>query len=607
MMRLPPQIPILPLLMLLSGSLTAQCYRLVWSDEFDGGSLDTSRWEYQTGDGCPSLCGWGNAEAQWYREENVEVSGGTLKIHVREESVGGRDYTSARLRSFGKWAGTTGRIEARMKMPSGQGLWPAFWMLPEESHYGIWPMSGEIDIMEMIGSLPSTVFGTIHYGAAFPANQYIGNTTELSSGTLADDFHVYAVEWEQDVIRWYFNDELYSTLTPEDLLPYPWRFDRDFHLILNVAVGGFFPGYPDATTVFPQVMEVDYVRVYQDVPLTLISGPGRIVPGSQDAAYYVQPVDDASYLWQVPDGADVVAGQGSPQALVDWGESSGPLRVVIESPACSTTLERWIEVAPQDCADTLLSFDAPGRISWISSDGVYDDDAANPAPDAVNNSARVARYERNSAVSFNVLRFTADGFSDASVFKSGDLLLEMDVYTNAPPGAVISLQLENMQRAALPFPTGRNSIYQAITSATNDWHRLRFSLTQSPDLSLADNRINQFLVLFQPGTFSNALFWFDNLRIVDAGCAQTGLSGVQASPELRVWPNPASDLLYVSGEGPLYSAQVYDAAGRLILELSAEQASSGWDIRALEPGTYWLRVRTRQGWTAHSFVKNSAP
>jgi hypothetical protein len=176
-----------------------------------------------------------------------------------------RNYTSARLRTLSKGDWTYGRFEARMKLPYGQGLWPAFWMLPTDGVYGEWAASGEIDIMEIIGSQPNVLHGTIHYHGEWPNNWYSGASYTLSSGDFSDDFHVFAIEWEEGEIRWYVDGIHYSTKNSWDTTsgaPFPAPFDEDFHILLNVAVGGNWPGSPDGTTVFPQRMEVDYVRVY---------------------------------------------------------------------------------------------------------------------------------------------------------------------------------------------------------------------------------------------------------------------------------------------------------------------------------------------------------
>ncbi|MEM8598771.1 MAG: glycoside hydrolase family 16 protein [Bacteroidota bacterium] len=244
-------------------------WSLVWSDEFDGTEVDESKWEFQLGDGCPDLCGWGNAELQNYTRETSVVSDGTLKITARQNIVGGdTTYTSSRLRTLGNGDWTYGRFEVSAKLPIGQGMWPAIWLLFSEDTYGGWAASGEIDIMEAVGNKPDEIFGTIHYGGPFPQNVFKGRDLKLAAGTFSDDFFVFAIEWEEGEIRWYVNNVLYQTLTSED-----WfttgsdnpaaPFDHAFHMILNVAVGGNLPGAPDATTQFPQTMEVDYVRVYE--------------------------------------------------------------------------------------------------------------------------------------------------------------------------------------------------------------------------------------------------------------------------------------------------------------------------------------------------------
>lgn len=241
-------------------------WELVWSDEFEGSELDLSKWSYQYGTGASDgLSGWGNAELQYYtdRPDNIFVQDGKLHIIALEESFAGMDYTSARIRSINKGDWRYGRFEASIKLPEGQGIWPAFWMMPTDAVYGGWPGSGEIDIMELVGHQPNVVHGTIHYG---PPHTFSGGSHTLSSGNFSDDFNTFAIEWENGEIRWYLNDIHYHTETNwfSDSQDFPAPFEQRFHFLLNVAVGGHWPGDPDATTEFPQQMVVDYVRVYQD-------------------------------------------------------------------------------------------------------------------------------------------------------------------------------------------------------------------------------------------------------------------------------------------------------------------------------------------------------
>jgi beta-glucanase (GH16 family) len=242
-------------------------YQLVWADEFNGSSLDTSKWGHQVGTGCPNLCGWGNNELQYYRPENVTVSGGRLRIAAKQESFGGMPYTSGRIWTAGLADWAYGRFEVRAKLPKGQGLWPAIWMLPTDYVYGGWAASGEIDIMELVGHEPNRVHGTLHYGEPYPNNTSSGASYALPSGDFSDAFHTFAIEWEPTEIRWFVDGVQYATQSSwwSSGGPYPAPFDQPFHLLLNVAVGGNWPGSPNGSTSFPQVMEVDWVRVYQDL------------------------------------------------------------------------------------------------------------------------------------------------------------------------------------------------------------------------------------------------------------------------------------------------------------------------------------------------------
>lgn len=244
----------------LTSTDAAQQGELVWSDEFDGAegdAPDPDNWNHETGDH-----GWGNEELQNYttsRDNSALDGDGNLVITAIEEDDGG--YTSARMTTQDNIEHAYGRIEARIQLPSGQGVWPAFWMLGSDFPDTEWPDSGEIDIMELIGSEPETVHGTVH-GPGYSAGDGVGASYDHpDGGSFADDFHVYAIDWEPGSITWSVDGIEYNTITPDDVSG-DWVFDQEFFMILNVAVGGEWPGYPDETTEFPQEMVVDYVRVY---------------------------------------------------------------------------------------------------------------------------------------------------------------------------------------------------------------------------------------------------------------------------------------------------------------------------------------------------------
>ncbi|MCU0977046.1 MAG: glycoside hydrolase family 16 protein, partial [Steroidobacteraceae bacterium] len=242
---------------------------LVWSDEFNAAKLDPAVWFFETGDGSqygPDLIGWGNGELQWYLPDNAQLSDGKLKITARRETANGYNYTSARINTRDRFAFRYGRIEASIKLPPGQGIWPAFWLLAQDSPYGRWAASGEIDIVEAVNldaSGGNQIFGTIHYGGEFPANQS-SETRYRPSTDVTEEFNTYAVEWDPTEIRWYVNDTLYAVKNSwsSTAAPFPAPFDQNFYIIFNVAVGGRFPGPPSGATPLPVTMEVDWVRVY---------------------------------------------------------------------------------------------------------------------------------------------------------------------------------------------------------------------------------------------------------------------------------------------------------------------------------------------------------
>lgn len=244
---------------------------LVWAEEFNAIQLDPEVWFFESGDGSQyGIPGWGNNELEYYLPDNASLSDGLLKIEARAQAMNGFNFTSARIHTRDRFAFRYGRIEARMRLPGGQGLWPAFWLLPQEDQYGGWAASGEIDIMEAVnlgGSGGNTVHGTIHYGGSWPNNQFSSESYVVPADATAE-FHAYALEWDATEIRWYVDGVLFAMRNTWNSSggSFPAPFDQHFYILLNVAVGGNWPGSPDASTVFPATMEVDYVRVYSGEP-----------------------------------------------------------------------------------------------------------------------------------------------------------------------------------------------------------------------------------------------------------------------------------------------------------------------------------------------------
>jgi beta-glucanase (GH16 family) len=226
-------------------------YALLWSDEFDGTTVDTSKWVFETGGG-----GWGNNELEYYQPDNATVANGNLAITLKKETVGGEPYTSSRMTTQNKFTATYGRIEARIKVPMGSGFWPAFWMLGANIQTVSWPACGELDIMEHIND-SNTIYGTMHWNVNGHASY--GSTIQ----TTPADYHLYAIEWDKNEIRWYVDSTLYQKGNIKANINSTGAFHLPFFMILNFAAGGNFPNQPVSETLLPASMYVDYVRVYK--------------------------------------------------------------------------------------------------------------------------------------------------------------------------------------------------------------------------------------------------------------------------------------------------------------------------------------------------------
>jgi beta-glucanase (GH16 family) len=368
-------------------------WTLVWSDEFaqpDGSSPDATKWTYNLGAG-----GWGNNELEYYtaRTNNVRIENGQLVIEAREENYLGSGYSSARLKTQGRVSWTYGRIEARMKIPRGQGIWPAFWTLGTNISSVGWPGCGEIDIMENIGREPTQVHGTVH-GPGYSGGNGIGAANSLPGGAaFADDFHVYALEWTTNQLKWFVDGQQYFSATPASLPSgTTWVFDQPQFLLLNLAVGGQWPGNPDGTTVFPQRLTVDYVRVYAPTQLptcseNILPNPGFELGGLANWTKYGAgfntvlaniknlPVHDGSNVFKIYGqftGGDNYSGiiQELPVAAGQSFTASG-WALTPEGDVIAGDNTAWVEVSFRDAAASPLAVYRSALITSSTTAGVW--------------------------------------------------------------------------------------------------------------------------------------------------------------------------------------------------------------------------------------------
>ena len=239
-------------------SACSQHKTLIWSEEFDQEELNGEYWNYELGDGCPDLCGWGNNEPQVYTSKNHEIKDGQLVITIKKEDS---TYTSTRITTEKKFEFQYGRVEARAKLPTGKGIWPAIWMLGSNHREVGWPMCGEIDILEYLGREPSMVFNSLH------TQDSHGNTINTKKShieNIEEGFHTYVVDWSQKKIDFLVDEKLLYSFNPEERTEEVWPFDQPFYLILNSAIGGNFGGQEIDDSALPQEFVIDYIRVYKN-------------------------------------------------------------------------------------------------------------------------------------------------------------------------------------------------------------------------------------------------------------------------------------------------------------------------------------------------------
>jgi beta-glucanase (GH16 family) len=582
------------ILLSLSFSGWAQCPALIWADEFTGSTLNTADWNYETG------AAQYNNELEYYtsRSNNIGVSNGKLIITALQESYGGNSYTSAKINSSGKHSFKYGRIEASIKLPKTQGLWPAFWMMPQTSPNGGWPSSGEIDIMEELGSNPYKDFGTIHYGTDAGTGHKSSGGTITSASDLSAGFHTYAIEWKPDTISWYLDNVNFYTITRSSIAPSYWPFNDDnFFLILNVAVGGWFGGNPNGSTVFPQTMEVDYVRVYSN-PYTLqITGRSKVLSGST-YTYQIKNGTADSYTWTAPAGTIINSGQGTNTASLTWADTGGAISMdAVHAPCGTFNFTRDIIVYKDSCDFMLDDFQSNRRVGYTSSSGTaYNPASANPnTANTVNTSPVVAYYQRNGSVQYDTYIYEAELISNTAIFESGDKVFYMDVYTNAAIGTAINLQLEDKDKTWGAYPLGRRSIFVAYTTKTNQWERLKFTLATVPSGSTTlATEVDQITFLFKPNSYTNNYYYFDNLMMSDKnGCpAILGLQNFQNDQNILISPNPASYEITIhnnSGASDM-AVSIIDVFGREVMHGTSSESSQSINISDLPSGIYFVNL-----------------
>jgi beta-glucanase (GH16 family) len=367
--------PAFLLLYALSGQGQVRYDELVWADEFSvPGAPDARYWSYDLGTG---QSGWGNNEVQSYTQnaQNIRQSEGVLIIDALKS---GNAWTSARIKTQGKVSFTYGRVEFRAKLPVGSGTWPAVWLLGESITSKGWPACGEIDVMEFVGKTPGIIHGSLHSPSSFGNTQ---NTRTQAVPNASTAFHVYAIEWSPEHIRFFVDDNLYYTYAPAVKTDANWPFKEDFFIIINLAMGGNFGSDPVFETngqrngIDPALnkatLEVDYVRVYQPFETLAISGPAYVTPGATGLSFSANQVVEASYSWEFPDGVEIMPGEQDSHVSVNWGQQPGTVRLTMDYLGQTYTSEWQVRTIAKPEGSPFLweGFEQPEVLQQLTTQG----------------------------------------------------------------------------------------------------------------------------------------------------------------------------------------------------------------------------------------------
>ncbi|HXA01781.1 MAG TPA: T9SS type A sorting domain-containing protein, partial [Cytophagaceae bacterium] len=435
----------------------------------------------------------------------------------------------------------------------------------------------------------------------------ITTASDLSAG-----FHTYAVEWKPDTITWFLDNNNFYTITKTGIAPSYWPFNDDnFFFILNVAVGGWFGGNPDGTTVFPQTMEVDYVRVYSNPYTLVIDGRDKVFSGSSQK-YLIKNGSATSYSWTLPSGASITGVQDTNVVSVLWGTTSGTVSVdAVASCGTTYTFTKDVTVFKDSCQFIFDDFQTHRTMGYTGSTGTYNSAWTNPnTTNTVNTSPTVGYYQRNGGVQYDTYSYEAELLSDVTKYENGQRVFYMDVYTSAPIGTTLNLNLEDNTKTGGTYPLGRRSIFAVQTTKRFQWERLKFSMVilnngvwPNQNSTTSASQVNQVTFLFNPnnpsgGPYTSDYYYLDNFMSVDpAACPViTGLNNSYNDQSIIVSPNPASGEIAIQNNSTNPSdiiLSITDILGKEVIHgkiTGASQSSSTVNISSLAPGIYFVNL-----------------
>lgn len=554
------------------------CESLVWVDEFEtDGAPNAEKWGYDTGGG-----GWGNNELQTYTNTrtNSWIENGKLYIKAKKTD---NSWTSARLVTKGKGDWLYGRIEVKAKLPSGKGTWPAIWMLPTDWAYGGWPASGEIDIMEHVGYDPGVVHGTVHTEAY---NHSIG--TQVGQSIQVPDamsnFHVYAIEWAPESIKWYLDDQLYFTFNNQNKTFAEWPFDKRFHLLLNIAIGGNWGGAqgvdPNLTEA---VMEVDYVRVYSNkLPQPVIQG-SNLNSLNDQVTYSVNEVSGAQYTWHLPDGVNLLSGEETSSITVQWNDAPGDIQVEVSTP-CDAVISNvfHVDYLIQPGADRwdVLPANEEQQLLWQANPGDGNSLNLSETNDALVVDFEVASPSRNPNFFYDF-----DGLID--VTSINELAFDLKVDPENPPSNLRFDLVDVNGNVELVNLFQMNSF-----DPDDSFHFHYHHFSSKADGSFMLDKIAQIRVYVNFGIFGKAgsgRFVIQNMRFQKA--TSTAVGYLADLSHFKVYPNPAHRLINIELDEGVRTVELFSMSGQLLISKAGiKKRNYQLSLDGLQSGLYLLQV-----------------
>ncbi len=524
------------------------CNYLVWSDEFDyQGEPHPEKWGYDIGGG-----GWGNNELQNYTASrtNSFVQDGKLTIKAVKSNG---SWTSARLVTKGKGDWLYGRIEVKAKLPEGVGTWPAIWMLPTDWEYGGWPASGEIDIMEHVGYDFGTVHGTIHTEAYnHSIGTQLGESVEVEN--VSTQFHVYAIDWTEDEIVWYVDGKEYYRIENPNKTYKEWPFDKRFHLLLNIAIGGNWGG---AQGVDPNLneatMEIDYVKVFQkEVPKPVIDGKKNAEP-NEELIFSTAEIQGVRYKWSFPDGVETVSGGQTARVTVKWGNSGGNVQLELQSDCDTIAAEPFFVSTVQKPSSESFEvplFDDQNNIPWQAVPG------SSNQMELTGTAALVAAYTVNVPAENPHMLYEFQNPVDLSAFRKMDIVLK----TPAPVPGSFRIDLVDVNGNV-----NLNDLFK-INSFESDgnFHTYSYTFGQNPDGVYQPGLIKQIKVYINYGVFGKKGTGQVEIESIHFKNTATFAGKNLVQNELKVWPNPFQDVVRIDSSEPLAGIKIFDINGKLL-------------------------------------------